>query len=124
MADPLIECVPNFSEGRDAEIVNAIEQSIQSAPGVTVLRSEMDRDHNRAVITFIGSPTAIAQGALRGIASATERIDLRRHIGVHPRIGAADVVPFVPLQNATLEDCAGIAHQVGESIWKELGVPV
>jgi len=124
VAQPLIECVPNFSEGRDAQIVQAIEHAIRSVPGVTLLRSEMDPDHNRAVITFAGAPDAVAEGALQGIAVAAERIDLRRHIGVHPRIGAADVVPFVPLQNATLEDCAAIAHQVGESVWKKLGVPV
>jgi glutamate formiminotransferase len=124
VAGPLIECVPNFSEGRDAQTVQAIEHAIRSVPGVILLRSEMDPDHNRSVITFAGPPDAVAQGALSGIAVAAERIDLRRHIGVHPRIGAADVVPFVPLQNATLEDCAAIAHRVGESVWKKLGVPV
>ncbi len=124
MAQPLIECVPNFSEGRDAQIVQAIEKAIRSVPGVILLRSEMDPDHNRSVITFAGPPDAVAEGALQGIAVAVERIDLRRHIGVHPRIGAADVIPFVPLENATLEDCAGIAHRVGESVWKKLGVPV
>ena len=124
MAQPLIECVPNFSEGRDAEIVQAIEHAIRSVPGVILLRSEMDPDHNRSVITFAGPPVAVAAGALQAIAVAVDRIDLRRHLGVHPRIGAADVVPFVPLQNATLEDCASIAHQVGESVWKNLGVPV
>jgi glutamate formiminotransferase len=124
VAGPLIECVPNFSEGRDAEIVQAIEHAIRSVPGVILLRSEMDPDHNRSVITFAGPPDAVAAGALQAIAVAVDRIDLRRHLGVHPRIGAADVVPFVPLQNATLEDCASIAHQVGESVWKNLGVPV
>ena len=92
-------------------------------PGVILLRSEMDPDHNRSVITFAGPPDAVAEGALQGIAVAVERIDLRRHIGVHPRIGAADVVPFVPLENATLEDCAAIAHHVGESVWKQLRRP-
>jgi glutamate formiminotransferase len=124
VAGPLIECVPNFSEGRDAQTVQAIEHAIRTVPGVILLRSEMDPDHNRSVITFAGPPGAVAQGALSGIAVAAERIDLHRHIGVHPRIGAADVVPFVPLQNATLEDCAAIAHRVGESVWKKLGVPV
>jgi glutamate formiminotransferase len=124
VAQPLIECVPNFSEGRDAQNVQAIEHAIHSVPGVILLRAEMDPDHNRAVITFAGPPDAVAEGALQGIAVAVERIDLRRHLGVHPRIGAADVVPFVPLQNATLEDCAAIAHRVGESVWKTLGVPV
>ncbi len=124
MAHPLIECVPNFSEGRDAETVHAIEQAIRSVSGVMLLRSEMDPDHNRSVITFAGAPESVAEGALRGIAAAVERIDLRRHHGVHPRIGAADVVPFVPLQGATLEDCAAIAHRTGEAVWTKLGIPV
>jgi glutamate formiminotransferase/glutamate formiminotransferase/formiminotetrahydrofolate cyclodeaminase len=124
VAGPLIECVPNFSEGRDRQTVQAIEHAIRSVPGVILLRSEMDPDHNRSVITFAGPPDAVAQGAVSGIAVAAERIDLRRHIGVHPRIGSADVVPFVPLENSTLEDCAAIAHRVGESVWNKLGVPV
>jgi glutamate formiminotransferase/glutamate formiminotransferase/formiminotetrahydrofolate cyclodeaminase len=124
VAHPLIECVPNFSEGRDAETVHAIEQAIRSVSGVMLLRSEMDPDHNRSVITFAGAPEAVAEGALCGIAAAVERIDLRRHSGVHPRIGAADVVPFVPLQGATLEDCAAIAHRTGEAVWTKLGIPV
>jgi len=124
VAQPLIECVPNFSEGRDARVIEAIEQAIRSVSGVMLLRSEMDPDHNRSVITFAGAPEAVAEGALRGLAAAVERIDLRQHHGVHPRIGAADVVPFVPLQGATLADCAAIAHRVGETVWKKLGVPV
>jgi glutamate formiminotransferase len=124
ITSPLIECVPNFSEGRDATTVNAIERAIASAPGAFVLRSEMDPDHNRAVITFAGSPEAVAEGAFRGIAEAVERIDLRLHKGVHPRIGAADVVPFVPLRGAGMEQCAGIARRVGQAVWERLGVPV
>ncbi len=124
MARPLIECVPNFSEGRDAETVHAIQQAIGSVSGVKLLRSEMDPDHNRSVITFAGAPDAVAQGAFCGIAAAVERIDLRRHSGMHPRIGAADVVPFVPLEDATLEDCAAIAHRTGQLVWTKLGVPV
>lgn len=124
MAQPLIECVPNFSEGHDAKIVDAIEQAIRSVSGVLLLRSEMDPDHNRSVITFAGAPEAVAEGALCGIAAAVERIDLRQHQGVHPRIGAADVVPFVPLQGATLAECAAIAHRTGEAVWKQLAVPV
>jgi len=123
VAGPLIECVPNFSEGRDQGVVRAIERAILS-PDVTLLRSEMDPDHNRSVITFAGPPEAVARAALRGIATAVERIDLRRHTGVHPRIGAADVVPFVPLEGATLADCAALARRTGEAVWKQLGVPV
>lgn len=120
----LIECVPNFSEGRDASTVRAIEDAIASSEGVLILRSERDTDHNRSVITFAGPPNAVAEGALRGIAVAVERIDLRLHQGVHPRMGAADVVPFVPLEGATLADCAAIAHRTGEEVWKRFHVPV
>jgi glutamate formiminotransferase len=124
VAGQLIECVPNFSEGHDAETVRAIEHAIASAPGVLLLRAEMDADHNRSVITFAGEPHAVADGALRGIAKAVERIDLRKHQGVHPRIGAADVVPFIPLEGATLADCVEIAHRTGQVVWERLGVPV
>jgi len=120
----LIECIPNFSEGRDAGVVNAIEQAIASTPGVLLLRSEMDPDHNRSVITFAGPPEATAEGAFRGIREAMERIDLRQHAGVHPRMGAADVVPFVPLREATMEQCAAIAREVGQKVWEQLGLPV
>lgn len=124
MAHPLIECVPNFSEGRRPETLHAIRQAIGSVADVLLLRSEMDPDHNRAVITFAGAPQSVMEAALRGIAAAVERIDLRRHHGVHPRIGAADVVPFIPLQGATLEDCVAIAHRAGQEVWQRLGVPV
>lgn len=124
MAGQLIECVPNFSEGRSEATVQAIEQAIRSAEGVLLLRSEMDPDHNRSVITFAGAPEAVAEGALRGITAAAERIDLRRHKGVHPRIGATDVVPFVPLEGVTLAECATIAQRTGEMVWNRLGVPV
>jgi len=124
MKAPLIECVANFSEGRDPAIVKAIRDAIASSGGVLLLRSEMDGDHNRSVITFAGPREAVAEGALRGIAVAVERIDLRTHQGVHPRMGAADVVPFVPLEGASMADCVAVAHQVGEKIWTRLGVPV
>jgi glutamate formiminotransferase len=124
MAGPLIECVANFSEGRDPATVTAIEGAIASSAGVLVLRSEMDADHNRSVVTFAGPADAVAEGALRGIAVAVERIDLRQHQGVHPRMGAADVVPFVPLEGATLDDCVAIARRTGEEVWKRFQVPV
>ncbi len=124
MAGPLIECVPNFSVGREAATVQAIEHAIRSVAGVMLLRSEMDPDHNRSVITFAGPPEQVSVGALRGIAAAFERIDLRKHAGVHPRIGAADVVPFVPLDGATMDDCVAIAHRTGQAVWERLGVPV
>jgi len=124
VAGQLIECVANFSEGRDAAIVKAIQSAIAAVPGLRVLRSEMDPDHNRSVITFAGAPEPVAAGALAGIKQAVERIDLRRHTGVHPRIGAADVVPFVPLENATLADCAALARRTGALVWNALQVPV
>ena len=124
MASQLIECVPNFSEGRDRSTVHAIEEAIGAVPGLLVLAVDLDTDHNRSVITFAGPPDAVAEGALRGIAVAVQRIDLRRHSGVHPRIGAADVVPFVPLEGATMEDCKALAHETGREVWQRLGVPV
>lgn len=88
------------------------------------MRAERDADHNRSVVTFAGPPEAVREGAFRGIAKAVERIDLRKHRGVHPRIGAADVVPFIPLEGAALDDCVEIAHRTGEAVWERLGVPV
>jgi glutamate formiminotransferase len=124
VAGRLIECVPNFSEGRDETVVHAIRDAIASVDGVQMLRWEMDPDHNRSVMTFAGSPEAVPEGAFRGIAKAVEVIDLRKHKGVHPRMGAADVVPFVPLAGVSMEECAGIAHRVGKAVRNKLGVPV
>ena len=118
-----MECVPNFSEGRDVRIVDGIVRAIGGAGGVLLDRTA-DEDHNRCVITFAGSPETIAEAAFAGVAEAVATIDLTRHKGVHPRIGAADVVPFVPVSGVTLEDCARIAQHVGERIWRELRVPV
>jgi len=120
----IIECVPNFSEGCDAAKVARIAAAIGSATGVAVLDQTLDEDHNRSVITFAGAPAAIAEGALRGIESAVAEIDLTRHQGVHPRIGAADVVPFVPISGVTLDDCAHIAVRSGEEVWRRFHVPV
>lgn len=120
----VVECVPNFSEGRDLRVVDAIVDAIAATPGVVVLGRESDADHNRSVVTFAGGPQAVAAGALAGIGAAVERIDLSRHSGVHPRIGAADVVPLVPVRNVTLEDCAALAVEVGGEIWRRFGVPV
>jgi len=120
----LVECVANFSEGRDDEVVGRIAAGIRSVAGVILLDRHMDADHNRAVITFAGSPDAVVEGALGGVQRAVALIDLSRHNGVHPRIGAADVVPFVPLKGVTLEDCARLAVQAGEEIWRRFGVPV
>jgi glutamate formiminotransferase/formiminotetrahydrofolate cyclodeaminase len=120
----LVECVPNFSEGRRREVVEEIMQAIASVPGVTLLDSEMDADHNRSVITFAGEPEPVMEAAFRAVKRGSELIDLNQHKGEHPRMGAADVVPFVPVEGLTLEDCAELARQTGRRIGEELGIPV
>ena len=120
----VIECVPNFSEGRDEAVVRSIVESIGSAESVLVLGWEMDRDHNRSVVTFAGPPEAVVEGAIRGVGRAAELIDIRRHEGVHPRVGAADVIPFVPLDGGTMEQCVEAAHRAGHEIWNRFRVPV
>ena len=105
-------------------MVEAIVAAIGSAAGVVVLAHESDPDHNRSVVTFAGAPAAVAEGAFRGIAKAVERIDVSQHAGVHPWIGAADVVPFVPVEHATLEECAQLARETAQRVWEQLRVPV
>lgn len=124
MAGRLVECVPNFSEGRDRETVDAIASAALSVAGVALLDRQMDPDHNRSVLTMAGEPDRVAEAAVRAAAKAVERIDLNRHRGVHPRIGAADVIPFVPLEGSSIEECAELAVRTGERLWNELGVPV
>ena len=120
----LIECVPTFSEGRKPEVIETIAQAIASIKGVTVLNRHIDPDHNRSVITFVASPDAIVDAALKAVATAAELIDLRSHKGEHPRIGATDVLPFVPVSGVTIEDCIALAHEAGKRIWHELSIPV
>ena len=120
----LVECVPNFSEGRKPEVVEQIAQAIAATDGITVLNRHVDPDHNRSVITFVGPPDDIVEGALRAVAKAADLIDLRRHGGEHPRIGATDVLPFVPVSGTTLDDCIALAHEAGNRIWRELSIPV
>ena len=120
----IVESVPNFSEGRDPVIVAAIGQAVSSAPGVTLLDTTSDQDHNRSVLTFAGAPQAVAEAAFLAVRAAVAKIDLSRHAGVHPRLGAADVIPLVPVEGTTLEDCAALARSLGARIWGELGVPV
>src|ERR1700758_2861341 len=120
----LIECVPNFSEGRDAAKVDAIVAAISSVPGVYVLDREMDADHNRSVITLAGDPDAVAEAALLGTGKAMTLIDLTKHTGAHPRVGATDVLPFIPIDGVTIEDCVALAHRVGDEIWKRYRIPV
>jgi glutamate formiminotransferase len=120
----IVECVPNFSEGRDQSVIHAIANAIAAEPGVAVLDVTNDFDHNRSVITFAGSPDRIGSAAIRAVEKAVELIDITVQKGVHPRIGAADVVPFVPIRGVSLLDCAGIAQETGEEIWRRLRVPV
>ena len=120
----IVECVPNFSEGRRKEVVDAIAQAIASVPGVRVLDRQMDADHNRSVITFVGDRTAVAQAAFRGAQKAVELIDMSMHHGEHPRVGALDVLPFVPIAGVTMDDCVALARSVGKRIADELQVPV
>lgn len=120
----IVECVPNFSEGRDPRVIDRIVSAIDSVAGVGILHRTMDADHHRAVITFVGDREGIAEGALRAMGKAAELIDLNRHCGVHPRIGAADVVPFVPVSNVNLQDCALIAQAVGQEAYCRFGIPV
>ena len=120
----LIECVPNFSEGRNRNTIAALERAVSAVPEVRLLDVHVDADHHRSVFTLVGRPSAVADAAVRAVAVAVERIDLRLHRGEHPRMGAADVVPFVPLDGATLGDCATLAREVGARIGPELGVPV
>ncbi len=120
----LVECVPNFSEGRRKDVVNKIVYSIRSVPGVKVLDVEMDPDHNRSVVTFTGSKDGVQEAAFRSARAASELIDLNKHTGHHPRMGALDVLPFVPLAGVSMEDCVGIAQKVGARIGKDLKIPV
>ena len=120
----LVECVPNFSEGRNLSVVRAIAAEISSDRSVRLLDQEMNADHNRCVITFVGEAEAVVEAALRGVRKATELIDLRRHRGEHPRMGATDVLPFVPIGSTTLERCVGLARRAGERIGEELKIPV
>ncbi len=120
----MIECVPNFSEGQDPAVLRALVDAIAAVPGVAVLGSEANADHHRSVVTLAGPAEAVMEAAIRAVGTAAELIDLTQHQGVHPRVGAADVVPFVPLEGATLIECVDIAHRAGAEIWRRFRVPV
>src|SRR5215218_7154984 len=120
----LIECVPNFSEGRDLTVVTAIRDAIAAVDGVSVLHMTADASHNRSVITFVAPYETMVEAAFAGIRAARDRIDLTKHSGVHPRIGATDVVPFIPLDGAAMADCIEIARTLGERVGRELEIPV
>jgi glutamate formiminotransferase len=119
----LVECVPNFSEGRDKSKVDAIVDAMKM-PGVYLLDREMDADHNRCVITLVGERDPIQEAAIRGVGKAAELIDLTQHQGAHPRMGASDVVPFIPIEGVSIEDCVAMARHVAEQIWKRYQIPV
>lgn len=120
----IVECVPNFSEGRRKEVIDRIVEAVATVPGVHVLDVQSDADHNRTVVTFAGEPEAVEEAAFRGIQEAAELIDMDLHRGEHPRMGAADVVPFVPIKNVTMEDCVAIVRRVGERVGRELDIPI
>jgi glutamate formiminotransferase/glutamate formiminotransferase/formiminotetrahydrofolate cyclodeaminase len=122
--DRIVECVPNFSEGRNQTTVRALVQAVESVPGVWLLDQTMDRDHHRSILSFAGESDAVAEAAFRAIRVATDLIDLRKHKGVHPRVGATDVVPFVPLRGATMQDCIHLAKRLGQRVATELEIPV
>ena len=122
--DRIVECVPNFSEGRDESVIQEITSAIQSVSGVRLIDVDPGANTNRTVVTFVGEPEAVAEAAFQSVRRAAELIDMRQHSGAHPRFGATDVLPFVPVSGVTMEDCAEIARQVGERIGTELGIPV
>lgn len=124
MPQPLVECVPNFSEGRRPEVVDAIVAAIRAAPGTRVLDVQADADHNRSVVTFVAPPQQAVAGAFAGVREAGRLIDLGQHRGEHPRIGAADVVPFVPLRGVGMAECVTLARALGRRVGEELGIPV
>ena len=124
MPRQLVECVPNFSEGRDTASIDAIVQAILTVPEVVLLDREADADHNRSVLTFVGPPAAVADAAFRAVEKAVATIDLTTQAGAHPRIGAADVVPFIPIEGVTLEECVQLSERLGAEIWTKLKVPV
>jgi glutamate formiminotransferase/formiminotetrahydrofolate cyclodeaminase len=124
MSEPIVECVPNFSEGRNAAVIKEITDSIESVAGIRLLDVDPGANTNRTVVTFVGPPNAVEEAAFRGVAKASAVIDMRRHSGEHPRMGATDVVPFVPVAGIEMEDCVAMARRVGERIGSELGISV
>ncbi len=120
----IVECVPNISEARRPEVVEAVVNEVRGTPGVTLLDYSSDMSHNRTVITFFGSPEGAAEAAVRLAKKAAELIDLRKHEGEHPRMGAVDVIPFIPIKEMTTEETVELSKQVAERVWKEAGIPV
>jgi glutamate formiminotransferase/glutamate formiminotransferase/formiminotetrahydrofolate cyclodeaminase len=120
----LVECVPNFSEGRKTETVARLAHAISSVPTACVLDTHIDPDHNRSVITFVAAPEMVVAAAFGAVKLAADLIDMRQHQGVHPRLGATDVLPFIPISGVTMDDCVALAHIAGERVARELSIPV
>ena len=120
----IVECVPNFSEGRRQAVIDRIVAAMERSPGAQILDVQSDPDHNRSVVTIIGMPQAVVEAVFQGVVAAAELIDMDHHRGGHPRMGAADVIPFVPVRGITMDDCVGLAHQLGQRMGTELGIPV
>ena len=123
MEKRLIECVPNFSEGRNREVIDSITNSITAVEGIRLLDVDPGEATNRTVVTFVGEPEAVIEAAFRGIARAAELIDMRQHHGAHPRMGATDVCPLIPISGITLEECAELARQLAKRVATELNIP-
>jgi glutamate formiminotransferase len=122
--DKIVECVPNFSEGRHTDVIDAIIAEIKAVDGVRFLDHTYDHDHNRAVLTFVGPPEPMKAAVFAAVAKAAELIDMEKHSGEHPRIGATDVVPFIPIKNMTIDECVALARELGEKIANELQIPI
>jgi glutamate formiminotransferase len=120
----IVECVPNFSEGRRVDVIDALANEIKKNEGVRLLDYEWDADHNRSVMTFVGDPQGVKKAAFSACAKAAELIDMNKHTGEHPRIGATDVIPFIPISDVTMEDCVKLANELGAEIGNKLGIPV
>ena len=120
----IVECVPNFSEGRDKEIISALGDSVKGVSSVKLLNVEPDKDYNRTVVTFIGDPKGAVEAAFRATKTAAELIDMRLHKGEHPRLGATDVVPFIPISGVTMDDCVKLANEYGKRVASDLKIPI
>ena len=120
----IVECIPNFSEGRRTEVIDEIVAAIKTVPGAVLLDRESDADHNRSVVTFVAPPDRVVDAAIAAAKKAAELIDLNQHKGEHPRMGATDVIPFVPISAVTMDDCVALARNCGERMWRELSIPV
>ena len=120
----IVECIPNFSEGRRTEVIDEIVEAIKSVAGAVLLDRESDPNHNRSVVTFVAATDRVVDAAVAGARRAAELIDLNKHTGEHPRMGATDVIPFVPISGVTMGDCVALARSCGERLWREVGIPV